>query len=106
MLAKPDHALDGELRPKTLKIVDRRAKAAATLTTIALSPTGIEVESSRPFQESSMVRLTVGDPEAHFEPWLNVVLCVPSGAHYRVELELFSATRETREQWRALYDAP
>ena len=106
VLAKPDHVLDGELRPKSLKIVDRRAKAAADLTTISLSPTGIEVKSSRPFQESSMVRLAVGDPEARFEPWLNVVLCAPSGSHYRVELELFSPTRETREQWRALYDAP
>jgi HD-like signal output (HDOD) protein len=106
MLAKPDHALDGELRPKALKVVDRRTKAAATLTCIAVSPTGIEVESSRPFQESSMVRLIVGDAEAHFEPWLNVLLCVPRSPHYRVELQLFSPTRETREQWRAIYDSP
>ena len=28
------------------------------------------------------------------------------GSRYRVELQLFSPTRETREQWRALYDAP
>ena len=106
MLAKPGHALDGELRPKAMKIVDRRTKAAATLTCLALAPTGIEVESSRAFQESSMVRLTVGEAEPSFEPWLNVVLCVPHGSHYRVELELFSPTRETREQWRALYEAP
>jgi HD-like signal output (HDOD) protein len=106
MLAKPAHALDGELRPKGLKIIDRRTKGAATLTCIAVAGTGVEVESSRPFQESSMVRLTVGDPETRFEPWFNVVLCVPNGAHYRVELELFSPTRETREQWRAIYDAP
>lgn len=104
-LAKPAHALDGELRPKALKLVDRRTKAAAALTSIAVAPTGIEVESSRPFQESSMVRLIVGETEAPFEPWLNVVLCVPHGAHFRVELELFSPTRETREQWRAIYEA-
>lgn len=106
MLAKPDHALDGELRPQALKVVDRRTKAAATLTCIAVSPSGIEVESSRPFQESSMVRLIVGDADAHFEPWLNVVLCVPRGSHYRVELQLFAPTRETREQWRAIYERP
>jgi HD-like signal output (HDOD) protein len=106
MLAKPAHALDGELRPKTPKITDRRTKAAANLTCIAVAPTGVEVESSRPFQESSMVRLIVGETDAHFEPWFNVVLCVPSGSHYRVELELFSPTRETREQWRAIYEAP
>jgi HD-like signal output (HDOD) protein len=106
MLAKPTHALDGELRPKTLKIVDRRTKAAANLTCVAVAPTGVVVESSRPFQESSMVRLIVGEADAHLEPWFNVVLCVPSGQQYRVELGLFSPTRETREQWRAIYEAP
>jgi HD-like signal output (HDOD) protein len=106
MLAKPNHALDGELRAKSLAIADRRTKAAATLTCIAVAPTGVEVESSRPFQESSVVRLSVGEAEAHFEPWFNVVLCVPSGSRYRVELELFSPTRETREQWRSFYEAP
>jgi HD-like signal output (HDOD) protein len=105
MLAKPAHALDGELRPKALKVVDRRTKAAATLTCITLAPTGIEVESSRAFQESSMVRLIVGETEPPFEPWFNVVLCVPHGAQYRVELALFSPPRETREQWRAIYEA-
>ncbi|MES1189004.1 MAG: HDOD domain-containing protein [Myxococcales bacterium] len=106
MLAKPNHALDGELRAKSLAIADRRTKAAATLTCIAVAPTGVEVESSRPFQESSVVRLSVGEADVHFEPWFNVVLCVPSGSRYRVELELFSPTRETREQWRSFYEAP
>jgi len=106
MLAKPNHALDGELRAKSLAIADRRTKAAATLTCIAVAPTGVEVESSRPFQESSVVRLSVGEANSHFEPWFNVVLCVPSGSRYRVELELFSPTRETREQWRSFYEAP
>jgi|GEM_PF-3905012 len=46
----------------------------------------------------------VGETGAHFEPWFNVVLCVPNGSHYRVELQLFSPTRETREQWRAIYE--
>jgi hypothetical protein len=47
----------------------------------------------------------VGDPELRFEPWLTVVLCVPQGAHYRVELQLFSPTREALSRWRALYDS-
>jgi hypothetical protein len=106
LLAKPNHALDGELRPKALKVVDRRAKGAANLTCKAVSATGIEVESSKPFQESSMVRLIVGESEPRFDPWFNVVLCVATGSGYRVELELFSPTRETKEQWRAIYDAP
>jgi hypothetical protein len=86
--------------------VDRRAKGAATLTCKAVSATGIEIESSKPFQESSMVRLIVGESEPRFDPWFNVVLCVAAGSAYRVELELFSPTRETKEQWRAIYEAP
>jgi len=106
LLAKSDHALDGELRKKILAVIDRRAKAAASLTCLSLAPSGIEVESSKPFQEASVVRLTVGDAEAHCEPWFTVVLCAPLASRYRVELQLFSPTREMREQWRALYDAP
>jgi hypothetical protein len=52
------------------------------------------------------VRLTVGDPSERLEPWFNVVLCVPSGPRYRVELQLFSPTRELRDRWRVLYEAP
>ena len=106
VLAKPDHALDGELRKKTLTVTDRRTKAAASLTCLSIAAQGIEVESSRPFQESSVVRLTLEHGDIHLEPWFNVVLCAPSGARYRVELQLFSPTRELRDQWRALYDAP
>lgn len=104
VLAKPEQALSGELRKKALVVVDKRAKAAAQLTCLALSQTGIQVESSRPFTESSMVRLAIGG-DAPWELWFNVALCVPSAARYRVELELFSPTRETRERWRALFEA-
>jgi HD-like signal output (HDOD) protein len=103
-LAKPEHALEGELHQKKLRIVDLRAKLAASLGCLSIGPNGIEVESNRPFQESSMVRLALGDEAAKFEPWLNVVLCVPSGQHYRVELQLFSPTREIRDRWRVLYE--
>jgi HD-like signal output (HDOD) protein len=106
LLAKPEHALEGELRKKPLAVGDRRAKAAASLTCLSLAPAGIEVDSSKPFQESTAVRLTVGNADARFEPWFTVVLCVPLASRYRVELQLFSPTRETRERWRALYDAP
>lgn len=106
VLAKPEHALDGERHKKAVVVADRRTKGAASLTCLSLSPLGLEVESSRPFQESSVVRLTLGDPSQRFEPWFNVLLCVPSGSRYRVELQLFSPTRELRDQWRALYEAP
>jgi HD-like signal output (HDOD) protein len=105
VLAKPERALGGELRKKALAVVDKRAKGAAELTCLALSQSGIQVESSRPFTESSMVRLAVGSGDAAWELWFNVALCVPSAARYRVELELFSPTRETRERWRALFEA-
>lgn len=106
VLAKPERALDGELRKKTLAVTDKRAKAPANLVCVGLTPNGIELDSSRPFQESSVVRLAIGDPDSHFEPWLTVALCAPNGSRYRVELQLFSPPRETREHWRALYDAP
>ncbi|HVY27961.1 MAG TPA: HDOD domain-containing protein [Polyangiaceae bacterium] len=105
-LQKPEHAIAGELRRKQLKVVDRRAKGAAELVCLAMGPSGIEVESNKPFSESAMVRLQLGGPESEFEPWLSVALCVPSGARFRVELELFSPTRETRERWRIFYDQP
>jgi hypothetical protein len=88
-LAKPERALEGELRKKALAVVDRRTKAAANLTCLSLAPAGIEVDSSKPFQEGCVVRLAVGDAEARFEPWLTVVLCVPQAPRYRVELQLF-----------------
>src|SRR6478752_2243152 len=105
-LAKPEHVLEGELRQKILKVLDRRTKGAAQLTCSSLGPTGIEVDSSRPFQEGAMVRLGVGEPESTFEPWMTVLLCIPNGARFRVEMSLFSPTRETREAWRALYETP
>ncbi len=102
-VAKPERALEGEARKKAISIVDRRAKAAATLTCLSLSPSGLEVESSRPFQESSVVRLSLSWGTTTLDPWLNVVLCVPNGSKYRVELQLFSPTRETKDQWQTLY---
>jgi hypothetical protein len=103
-LQKPDHALEGELRRKPLKVVDRRAKGAAELNCVSIGPNGIEVDSNKPFQESAMVRVQLGGPESGFEPWMSVALCVPNGGRFRVELELFSPTRETRERWRSFYE--
>ncbi|HYP89610.1 MAG TPA: HDOD domain-containing protein, partial [Polyangiaceae bacterium] len=105
-LAKPEHAIEGDLRKKALKVFDRRTKGAAQLSCSSIGPTGIEVDSSRPFQEGAMVRLGVGEPDSTFEPWMTVLLCVPAGSRFRVEMSLFSPTREVRETWRALYDAP
>jgi hypothetical protein len=106
VVAKPERALDGELRPKPgLKVIDRRSKGAAELTCSSVGPSGLVVDSSRPFQEGAMVRVGLGEGETTLQPWMTVVLCMPQGAHFRVELALFSPTRETREAWRAVYDA-
>ncbi len=104
-VAKPERALEGAPRKKSLTVSDRRTKDAAQVTCLALSPSGIELDSSRAFQESSMVRLSIGEGEGAVDHWFNVVLCVPAASRYRVELQLFSPTRELRERWRAMYDA-
>ncbi len=106
LVEKPAQVLDGELKSKKLSVVDRRSKNAAELVCLGLTPSGIVVESTRPFQESSVVRLALGADADSFEPWLSVVLCSPNAGRYRVELQLFSPAREAREHWRALYDAP
>ena len=104
-VAKPDHALPGELRRAALPVADRRAKMASTLTCLAIGPTGIELESSKRFQECAVVRLAVGEAETEFEPWFTVVLCVPEGSRHRVEFQLFSPPRDVRERWLALHEA-
>lgn len=103
-LAKPSHALKGELRPKSLRVADKRSKGAAALACLALAPSGLEVECSKPFQEGSMVKLSVGQDAQQFDAWFTVVLCVAKPSGYRAELELFSPTREARERWQTLYE--
>jgi len=111
-LSKPPQAIEGELRPKpSLQIADLRSKGAAKLRCSLMGPLGVELESSRPFQEGSMVRLsleciTASGEASTLEPWMTVLLCIPQGGHFRVAMSLFSPTRETREAWQALYDAP
>jgi len=103
-ILKPDHALQGELRREKLTVVDRAAKSPTTLTCIAIAPLGIEVESSRRYQECAVVRLAVGTGQEELQAWFTVVLCVPEGTRHRVELQLFSPPHSTRERWQALYD--
>ncbi|HEX6273713.1 MAG TPA: HDOD domain-containing protein, partial [Polyangiaceae bacterium] len=105
VLAKSDRVLKGDLRPCSVPVADRRKRGAAKLRAVRIAPDGIELESSSPFQESSMVRLMVGAEADRFEPWLNVVLCVSSGASFRVEAQLFAPTREVAQRWQTLYGA-
>ena len=103
LVTKPEHALAGDLLRATLPVVDRGAKGGASLTCLALAPAGIELDSSRRYQECAIVRLLVGEANASCEPWFTVVLCAPAGSGYRVELQLFSPTVEIQQQWLALY---
>ncbi|HEY3497923.1 MAG TPA: hypothetical protein VGK73_24660 [Polyangiaceae bacterium] len=57
----------------------------------------------RPFQESSIVHLMIGTEPA-LAPWLNVLRSTEAGGRHRVEVGLFSPTRELKERWQALYD--
>lgn len=104
-VTKPDHALTGELRAATLGVADRRAKCAPTLTCLTLGSSGIEVQSSMRYQECAVVRLAIGEAETKLEPWFTVALCVAEVSRFRVEFQLFSPTREVREQWLALYES-
>jgi HD-like signal output (HDOD) protein len=104
-VTKPDHVLEGELRRAKLPVADRRAKAPATLTCLAVSRLGIELESSKRFQECAVVRLAVGEADGDLEPWFTVVLCVAEGSRYRAEFQLFSPPRDVREKWLALYES-
>jgi HD-like signal output (HDOD) protein len=104
-VTKPDYALTGELRRVTFPVADRWAKSRTELTAFAIAPLGIEVHSSRRYQECAVVRLAIGEGDSELEPWFTVELCVAEGARFRVELQLFSAPREVRERWLALYEA-
>lgn len=104
-VTKPDHALVGELRRAAVPVADRRAKTASTLTCLAIGATGIELESSKRFQECAVVRLAVGEGDSELEPWFTVVLCVPEGSRHRVEFQLFSPPRDVRERWLTLYES-
>jgi HD-like signal output (HDOD) protein len=103
VVAKSDRVLEGDLRPSALGLADRRKRAAPKLRTLGIAADGLAFESSVAFQESSMVRLSIGAETEQFEPWLNVVLCVPTGASFRVEAQLFSPTREVKQRWQALF---
>ena len=49
--------------------------------------------------------VAVGKDEPSLNLWLNVVCCIPKGGNYHVQMQLFSTTKELREQWQALYRA-
>ena len=102
-VAPVEHALAGERRSCSLKLSDCRKKGAATLSPLAITPTGIEATSSLQLQEGSMVRLALAEDAERLETWFNVLLCVPAAPACRIEAELFSPPREIKERWLAIF---
>lgn len=105
-IARPEAARREDWRTVALLVTDRRKRNPASVRCVGMWASGLLLQSSLPFQEGSLVRLTVGAPPDAFEAWFNVLSCVPADAAQRVEVELFSPTRETRERWQCVFDQP
>ena len=104
-VASTEQVLAGERRPCSLPVADLRKHGAARLQSVSIAPTGLVLTSSVALQESSMIRLAIGSETERFETWFNVVLCSRANEGCRVEVELFSASREMKERWLGLWPA-
>jgi len=104
-VSKPQSMLPGELRSFTIGTTDlRKGRNPDTFESIAIAPLGLVVESGQPLQESSVIRLGIR-AEPPIEAWFNVVLCVPKGSRFRIELLAFAASSDLRERMSQLWSA-
>jgi HD-like signal output (HDOD) protein len=102
-VTKPQSSLPGELRGFAIPILDLRKGKGENFETVAIAPLGLVVESSRPLQESSVIRLGIqADPP--IEAWFNVMLCAPKGPRFRIELLAFAASSDLRERMSQLWN--
>jgi HD-like signal output (HDOD) protein len=102
-VTKPQSSLPGELRGFGIPIADLRKGKGENFESVAIAPLGLVVESSRPLQESSVIRLGIqADPP--IEAWFNVVLCAPKGQRFRIELLAFAASSDLRERMTQLWN--
>ena len=104
-IAKPTTALKGEIRSLAVAVTDIRAKAGSTLTSSAISNDGMRLNSNRPFQEATLVHLNLQRADKPLSLWVSVVLCAPEEHGFRVEVQLFSPSRELRGEWNSLFGA-
>jgi hypothetical protein len=104
-VAKPTTALRGELRALDLGVADTRSKSAAPLHARAISADGLRLESKYPFQEATLAHLNLQRADSPLSLWVSVVLCAPQPNGFRVEVQLFSPSRELRGEWASLFDA-
>jgi hypothetical protein len=102
-VAPTDHALQGERRAVTLAVADCKKQKPAALSCLGITASGLELTSSLALQEGALVKLAVGAADQRTELWFNVLLCAPTNPGWRVEVELFSPTREVKERWQALF---
>lgn len=97
-VSAPLSALTGSLRPVSLPVMDvRNRREPIRLAAIALSVDGIVLLAPRPMQPSCVARLSLGEGPSAIEGWYTVVLCAPQGVQFRVELQPFAPSHETRQ---------
>lgn len=104
-IAKPPTALKGEVREVSLNVSDVRARPGTSLKAIAISQDGLRLISNRPFQEGCLVHIAVARADKPLSVWANVVLCAPESANFRVEVQLFTPSRELRAEWLPLFES-
>jgi HD-like signal output (HDOD) protein len=97
-VTKPDSMLPGEIHVLNIPIVDLRKGAPDTFESVGIAPLGLILKSGKPLQESCVIRLGIQTQPLPIEAWFNVVLCVPEGQRYRVELMAFAPSSEFRER--------
>lgn len=96
-VTKAQSLLPGELRQLTTRVLDlRKGDKPEQFESVALAPLGLVVTSSRPIQESCVIRLGLESVPV-IEAWFNVVMCAPEGKRFRVELQAFAASGDLRE---------
>ncbi len=97
-VTKSPSLLAGEHRRLTTAVVDlRKGREPDPFESIAVAPLGLVLTSSRPIQESSVIRVSVQTTPVPFDAWFNVLLCAPEGKRYRIELSAFAASSDVRD---------
>jgi HD-like signal output (HDOD) protein len=105
-VTKPQSALAGELRCLSASVVDlRKRQEPERLESVALTPLGLVLTSSRPMQESCVARLAIQSTPLPVEGWFNVVLCVAEARRFRIELQAFAPSTELHEVMNRLWAA-
>jgi hypothetical protein len=103
-IAKPATALKGEVRAISLSVSDARSSKNAALSATAISADGLRLKSDRPFQEGCLVHLRLAREDKPLSVWVNVVLCAPDPGAFRIEVQLYTPSRDLRAEWQQLFE--